>query len=53
MDTKKWFSLTAVLCMVIALIMYTVIKKENALHDYFWIPMVLGAVLLFVTTRIK
>ena len=53
MNKKKWFSLAAVLCMIIALIFYTIVKKENLLHDFFWIPLVLGAILLFVTTRIK
>lgn len=53
MNKKKWLSLIAVVFMIVALIMFTIIKKENTLHDYFWIPLVLGAVFLFMTTRVK
>lgn len=53
MNKKKSVWLIALVFMLIALIMFTVLKKENGYHDYYWIPMLLGAVLLFTATRIK
>lgn len=53
MNKKKIVSLIALICMLVALTMYTVLKKDDAIHDFFWVPLVLGAVLLFAATRIK
>lgn len=53
MNRKKWFSLIALICIVIAFIMYLNDKSGAALHDFFWIPLVLGAVFLFTATRLK
>lgn len=53
MEKKKLLSLFAVLCMVIALMMYTAIDQDHAAHGFFWIPLLLGAVLLFAANRSK
>ncbi len=53
MNKKKTYSFIALMCIVIALMMYLILKKENGLHDFFWIPLVLGAVFLFAATRVK
>lgn len=53
MNRKKLFSLIALLCIVIALIIYSTVKKGNAVQGFFWIPLVLSAVFLFAANRIK
>jgi len=53
MNRKKLYSFIALICITVSLIMYLVLKKENGLHDFFWIPLVLGAVFLFAATRAK
>jgi hypothetical protein len=53
MNKKKVYSFIALLCIVIALMMYLILEKENGLHDFFWIPLVLGAVFLFAAKRVK
>lgn len=53
MDKKKWFSLLALICIAAALLMYLAVAKENGLHGFFWIPLVLAALFLFAANRIK
>ncbi|MBL0181449.1 MAG: hypothetical protein IPP96_03770 [Chitinophagaceae bacterium] len=53
MAKKKWFSLLALICIATALLMYLAVAKENGLHDFFWIPLILAATFLFAATRIK
>lgn len=53
MNKKKSYSLIALFCIVIALVIYLTTKKENGLHDFFWMPLLLSAVFLFVSSRVK
>ncbi len=56
MNKKKLFTLIALLCIIAAIVMYLVGKGSShlsELHDYFWIPLLLGAVFLFTATRVK
>ena len=50
---KKSFLLLALLCIVIALTMFTIGQKENVLNDLFLIPLILGSVFLFVSAKSK
>ncbi len=51
MSKKKWYSLIAMLFIIVALILYLSVKKENRLHDFFGLPLLLSAVFLFAATR--
>jgi len=53
MNKKKTFTLISLLCIITALLMFVLAKKETGLYDYFWIPLVLAAVFLFTATRYK
>ena len=53
MNRKKMYSLIALTSITVSIIMYLILKKENGLHDFFWIPLVLSAVFLFTATRVK
>jgi len=56
MNKKKLFPLIALLCIVAAIVMYLIGKESSQLsevHDYFWIPLLLSAVFLFIATRVK
>lgn len=56
MNKKKRYSLLALLCIVAALIMYTVGKNSShlsELYDYFWLPLPLGAIFLLLASRAK
>jgi len=56
MNKKKLYSLIALLCMVAAMVMYMTGKNKSeltVLYDFFWIPLLLGAVFLFTASRVK
>ena len=53
MNRKKWFSVIALICILIALLMFTTLEKTSNLHNLYWIPLVISAVSLFAATRIK
>lgn len=56
MNRKKLYSLLALLCIIAALILYTIGKNSSRLgelYDYFWMPLPLGAVFLLLSTRAK
>jgi len=53
MSRKKIFSIIALLCIVISLMIFSFAEKGNFIYSLFWIPLVLSAVFLFAANRIK
>jgi hypothetical protein len=56
MNRKKIFTLLALLCIVASLTMYMVGKNSShlsELYDFFWMPLPLGIIFLFLASRSK